>query len=50
MGKCETKAIKADLGILAHIPTYPGILTPIQASSSIFRDYSSIFTHTQNTV
>ena len=48
--KCITKAIQANLTIFTHIPAYLGIFTVIQAQSSIFRDYSSIFRHIQNPV
>ena len=50
MKKRKTKAIQADLTIFTHIPAYSGIFTFIQAQSSIFRNYSSIFRHIQNPV
>ena len=35
MGKCETKAIRADLGIFTHIIAYSGRLRHIQAYSEL---------------
>ena len=40
MGKCETKSIQADLGILMHILAYSDIFGH---KSSISRNYSGIF-------
>ena len=50
MKKRKTKAIQADLTIFPYIPAYSDIFTFIQAQSSIFRNYSSIFRHIQNPV
>ena len=43
MGKCKTKAIDADLGILRHILAYSDIFRHNQAYSGIFRNYSGLF-------
>ena len=34
VGKCQTKAIQTDLGIISHNQAYPGI---IQAHSGMFK-------------